>query len=390
MARYNLEKTKKDNIYKYQNAAGETKYAYRYKYYDKLQNRQEKSKYGLPSELAAERALINVKADILDGNEDFVKSDNYKLMDWMEIWMAANEKVWRIGTYELYKRNIERHILPSIGKMKLNKITNMIMQRELINPLIEKGMSQRTIINISRIVTTALNSAVEERIIKDNPVTRLDFGKANGKRDIKYLSEQELKLFLKIAHDYDPTTYYTVFLTLGMSGMRKGELAGLRWSDIDFQNHTITIERTRINNKVGPPKSDNGYRTIHVNRILIDQLKKYKTWCIQCKWEKNMHLVKDDYVFIDRHHFTPIGVGYVNDALVALLDNCPKGFPTITPHGFRHTYTSILIANKVPLVSVAKIIGDHPATVMNVYAHSLAQTEEETVELFNHFNVVDN
>lgn len=387
MARYKMTKTKKDSIYKYKDAAGNTKYAYRYKFYDKFQNRQEKSQQGFSTEQDAERALIEVKADILDGNESYVTSANYTLIDWLTIWMDANKTNWRIGTYELYERHIRLHISPLIGKMKLTKITNMVMQRDLINPLIEKGLSQRTLKSVGRIVIAALNSAVDERIIRNNPVTKLDYGKFNGKKDSNYFSEEELKLFLNYVYKTEPTSYYTIFLTLGMSGIRKGELAGLRWSDIDFENNTITIERTRANKKVGPPKSDNGYRTISINKILINQLKKYKVWCIQNKWEKQMTVEKDSYVFIDRYKFTPISDTYVNDALDYLLDKCTYDLPRITPHGFRHTFASILIANKIPVVSVAKIIGDHPTTVMNVYAHSLSRVEEETVELFNHFNI---
>ncbi|MEK4628070.1 tyrosine-type recombinase/integrase [Solibacillus sp. FSL R7-0682] len=387
MARQKMIKTKKESIYKYNDATGVTKYAYRYKYFDKFQKRREKTQQGFSTEQEAERALISIKADILDGNESYVESANYTLVDWLQIWVNANKKKWRTGTYELYERHMRIHIIPLIGKVKLNKITNMVMQRDLINPLIEKGLSQRTLKSIARIVLASINSAVEERVIRDNPITKLDFGKLNGKKGDNHFSEEELKIFLNHVYKTEPTTYYTIFLTLGMSGIRKGELAGLRWSDIDFDNNTITVDRTRANKKVGPPKSDNGYRTITVNKILINQLKKYKVWCIQSKWEKQMTLEKDDYVFIDRYKFKPISDTYVNDALDSLLDDCEYDLPRITPHGFRHTFASILIANKVPVVSVAKIIGDHPTTVMNVYAHSLSRVEEETVEFFNRFNI---
>lgn len=387
MARPPMEKTEIKGIYKYKDATGATRFAYRYKFKDRLQKRREKTKMDLPTLEVAERALIAIKADVMDGNQSFVESDNYTLLDWFEIWTDANKDNWREGTIELYERQLRLHIVPLIGKVKLNKVTNMIMQRDLIKPLFKKGLSQTTVKSIVRIVLAALNSAADERVIKENPVTRLNYGKANGKKEDNFFTEDELKLFLEIAHSYDSTTYYTIFLTLAMSGIRKGELAGLKWSDIDFENKTITIDRSRSNEKVGPPKSDNGYRTINVNRILISQLKKYKVWCTQSKWENNKGLDKNDFVFIDRYKANPISNTYVNDALDLLLTDNKYGLPRITPHGFRHTFASILIANKVPVVSVAKLIGDHPTTVMNVYAHSLSRVEEETVEFFNVFNV---
>lgn len=381
MARQKMIKTKKESIYKYKGATGVTKYAYRYKYFDKFQKRREKTQQGFSTEQEAERALISIKADILDGNESFVEFDSYTVSDWLETWIDAKKKHWRPGTLDLYERRIRKHIQPLIGKQKLNKLTNMVLQRELVNPLLEMGLSRQTTKDITRTVISALNSAVEERVIRENPITKVDYGVASKKKSNNYFSEHELNRFLKLAYEYDSTSYYTVFLTLSLSGIRKGELMGLRWSDIDLEKNTITIERSRTNGKIGPPKSDNGYRTINVNQQLITQLKKYKAWCIQKKWTKEKTLEKNDYVFIDRYKFEEIGETYVNDALSRVLKN--SDLPEITPHGLRHTFASILIANKIPVVTVAKIIGDHPATVNNVYAHSLQRTEEETVDLFD-------
>lgn len=380
MARYKMEKTKKDSIYQYIDSNGSTKYAYRYKYYDRLNRRREKSKQGFETSKAAERALIEVKATIMDGGESFVEFDNYTVARWIEMWIDVKKKNWRQGTLVVYQTRLDNHIRPLIGRLKLNKLSNMVLQRELVNPLFNKGLSRKTVQGITRTVIASLNSAVEERVLKENPITRLDYG-TEGKKKENFYNEEQLKKFLKLAKEYDSTTYYTIFLTLALSGIRKGELNGLRWSDIDFDNNKITIERTRSGDKVGPPKSKNGYRTIDVNNVLINQLKKYKAWCAQVKWSKNMKLEKDDYVFIDRYTFTEIGAYYVNEALKRVLQK--TDLPEITPHGLRHTFASILIANKIPTVTVAKIIGDHPATVEQVYAHSFQRVEEETVELFD-------
>lgn len=380
MARQKMKKTKKECIYEYKDLDGKTKYAFRYKYYDYLQNRREKTKQGFNTIVEAERALIEVKADILDGNESFVEYENLTIGQWFNIWLDAKQSRWRQGTYDLYKRRFNSYIEPLIGKKRLNKLTNSVLQKELVEPLFKKGLSRSTVKDIAGTVINALNGAVKERILKENPITELDFGKAT-KKDDNFYNQMQLSKFLKLAYKHDPTTYYTAFLTLAFSGIRKGELAGLRWSDIDFKQNTITIERSRVNSKVGPPKSDNGYRTININENLIVQLKKYKSWCIKKKWSKGNTQKNDDYVFIDRYHGTPIGDTYVNDALEAVLEN--SDLPSITPHGLRHTYASILIANKVPEVTVAKLIGDHPLTLKNVYAHSLQETEQDTVGLFD-------
>lgn len=386
MARQKLEKTKKDCIYWYKDKNGKKLYAYRYKYYDVFKKRREKSKQGFSTELEAERALIELKAEILDGNEKFVENNNMTFSKWFQIWSDAKKTSWSDGTYDLYKRHFKKHIDPKIGKAKLNSLTNMYVERELVKPLIKEEFARNTIACILGIVTAALNSAVNERIIKESPLTNIDISAAPLEKKENFLNQKDLEKLLKYTYEYDPTTYYTSFLTLALSGIRKGELAGLRWNDIDFKKHAITILRSRSNKKLGPPKSDNGYRSIVVNKVLIEQLKRYKAWCAQVKWSKGTTLKDDDYVFINRYTYEPISDTYLNDALDAIFEERPD-LPKITPHGLRHTYSSILIANKTPVVTVAKLIGDHPTTVNNVYAHSLKEAEVQTVELFNHLQV---
>lgn len=381
-----MNKTKKDGIYWYKDKNGKKQYAYRYKYYDVFKKRREKSKQGFNTELEAERALIELKAEILDGNESYVENDNMTLSKWFKIWANAKKTNWSPGTYDLYKRHFNLHIEPKIGKVKLNKITNMYIERELIKPLISQGLARNTIKIILNIINASLNSAKTERIIKENPITNIDISAAPISKKDNYFNEKDLEKFLKYTYEYDPTTYYTAFLTLALSGIRKGELAGLRWSDIDFKRNAITILRTRTNKKLGPPKSENGYRSVAINSVLTDQLKRYKAWCAQVKWGKGKMLKEEDYVFINRYTYEPISDTYLNDALDVIFEKHPE-LPEITPHGFRHTYSSILIANKTPVVTVAKLIGDHPSTVTSVYAHSLKEAEIQTVELFDHLEV---
>lgn len=381
-----MNKTKKESIYWYKDKNGKRMYAYRYKYYDVFKKRREKSKQGFRTELEAERALLELKAYILDGNEAFVENDNMILSKWFAIWTEAKKTNWRSGTYDLYQRHFKIHIEPRIGKVKLNKITNMYIERELIKPLITQGLFRNTIKSIIGLLNAALNSAKTERIIKENPITNIDISAAPISKKDNFLNEKDLEKLLKYTYEYDPTTYYTAFLTLAFTGIRKGELAGLKWQDISFKDNTITIKRTRVNKKVGPPKSDNGFRTIEANRMLFDQLKKYKAWCAQVMWSKNKTLKDDDYVFINRYTYEPIAETYLNEALNAICEE-HTDLPEITPHGLRHTYSSILIANKTPVVTVAKLIGDHPATVNNVYAHSLELAEKQVVQLFDQLQV---
>lgn len=381
VARVKYHKTKKDGIYWYVDSKGKKKYAYRYRYYDRFNKRREKSRTNFNTEKEAERALIEIKANVLDGNDRYVENDHLTVGQWMEIWMESKKNTWRPGTYIHYQESYNNHIKPLIGHLKLKKLTNLTVQRELIDKLVEKGLRRPTVEGICKIFLAAVNAAVDEEILLRNKIKKLDFSAASVRTRENFYTEEELRVFLECAKDNDPFTRYTAFLTLAMTGMRKGEMMGLTWKDIDFEKRTITIDKARTRTGLGPPKSDNGYRKIPLNDELEKQLKKYRTWCIQKKWSLDKPFKETDYVFITVKGARPIGLTYMEDAIDHI---CEKyRLKRISPHGLRHTFASILLSKKVPLKTVADILGDHPNTVIRTYAHSYKNTENEAMEILN-------
>lgn len=381
MPRVKYNKTRKDNIYWYIDSDGNKKYAYRYRYYDRNGKRREKTKTGFDSEKAAERALIKVKADILDGNDQYVEYDKLKVEQWMEMWLESKKNSIRPSTYILYEKHTRNHIIPCLGHYRLTKLTKMTVQIELVNKLIAQGYIKTTIKIICTVFLAAINAAVEEGILQKNNFKKLDISNARTNNKQNFYTKQELRHFLKIVKENDPYTRYTVFLTLAMTGIRTGELRGIKWKDIDFDKKTLRINKQRQGKKEGPPKTDNGYRDIPLNKELEKQLKKYRAWCIEKKFSMGKKLKEDDYVFITVREGEPIGQYYVKEALKCLRKK--YDFKYITPHGFRHTFTSLLLAEKTPLKTVAELVGDTPATINSVYSHSFRSTEVEAIETFN-------
>ncbi|WP_280528657.1 tyrosine-type recombinase/integrase [Bacillus sp. J14TS2] len=84
-------------------------------------------------------------------------------------------------------------------------------------------------------------------------------------------------------------TNFTLIFPLAYTGFRKGEAFDLQWKNIDFKDHTITVERTRDNKGVRTPKTKRSYRTIYIDNILVKQLKEYKTWCKKTKLSYGLH-----------------------------------------------------------------------------------------------------
>lgn len=383
MARYKMTKTKKDCIYWYKDSDNKKKYAYRYKYYDRNNKRRETTKSDFPSEQAAERALIEVKANILDGNDRLVENAHLTVAQWMEKWFELKKSVWRPGTYIHYQESYKNHIKPLIGHHKLQKISKTTVQRELIDKLVSYGLKRPTVQGVFRVFKSAISTAITEEILLRDRFKQMDFSAAPTSDKENYYSKEELEEFLVCVKENDPTTRYSSILTLAMTGMRKGEMMGLTWNDLDFKNKTIKIDKARTRTGLGPPKSDNGYRTLRMNDELYTQLKKYKAWCIKEKWERSLTHKDSDYVFISRQGCRPIGLTYVEDVFDMICNKYE--LRRISPHGLRHTVASILLSSGETLVTVAKVLGDDPNTVLKEYVHSFEKDEIRSIELMNQF-----
>lgn len=381
MAREQYFKTKKEHIYHYKNSRGEKRFAYRYKYYDNNKVRNEKSGKDFLTEKDAERALIEVKADILDGHVTYIQNSNQSLADWMNRYRDIRSKRWKISTLTHYNESINNHVIPLIGHNKLTKLTNLIIQEEFVDELLDKGLKKATIRNILRILNAALNYAVKTEILKRNPITELNFDEAKEVERDQYYSEEELNDFLSAVKQDGSPTRIALFTLLAMTGMRRGEAMALYWSDIDFVEKTISITKTRDRYGERDPKTKRSIRKVHINDVLATELKVYYNWTVKEKWKRSIEPKNGDVVFITVKGLRPIADCYTKDAMAHISNK--YHIRRIKTHGLRHTFASILLSRNVPLITVAEMLGDHPNTVNNIYAHSLVKKETEASDLLN-------
>src|SRR5699024_10920930 len=142
----------------------------------------------------------------------------------------------------------------------------------------------------------AINSAVRDDVITENKFKRVQI-KEKKQRD-NYLTAEELKQFLEYAKKIGNITQWSLTLLLAYSGMRKGEALALKWSDISFENRTVSIEKTRDSISTREPKSYTSYRTIELDPLVLNQLEKYEKWCIKTKLSYGLQHKTNDYIFI--------------------------------------------------------------------------------------------
>lgn len=373
-----LTKSKKDpELFFYKNAKGTKLWSYRHRYYDSLGNRREKSKQGFKTENEAYRALLEVKTNILNGDVKRVENSNLTVGEWLDIWFETHKNEWKITSQQQRENAIKHQMKPLLGKYKLAELDKTTYKRVFINALLEK-YKPSTVELFHRLFKVAVNAAVDDEIIPRNRFNKISINQAEEADN--FLTAQELKSFLNSAKDLENITNYTLILLLAYTGLRKGEALGLKWNNIDFDNKTLTVERTRDNKGARDPKTDNSYRTILIDDELITQLKKYKKWCRELLISFGRHLTEDDYVFLSYQTGKPI------------TDNTPKysvdrivkktGSKRITPHGLRHSHATILIGQRIPVKVIADRLGNTPQMILDVYGHTFKDLEEESVSAF--------
>ncbi len=355
---------------------------YRHRYKDSLGKRKEKKKSGFKTEKTALKSLLDVKAAILNDGSNYVEKDNITVSQWVDTWYDTQSHSLEVSSLEQRKRVIDQQIKPLIGKHKLSKLDRATYIREYINKLHEKFQTSTVQLH-HRIFNIAINAAVDDEIIPRNRFTNIPFEKSE--RLENFLTPGELNVFIATAKRYLNITRYTIVLLLAYSGIRHGELLGLKWGNINFEDNTLTVNATRDHHGYRKPKTANSYRTIRIDEVLIKQLLKYQKWCIATKMEYGMQLDKEkDFVFIteDNEPCSQEVLRLTFNNVYRKLKADDVKIKRITPHGMRHTHATSLINNGIPPRTVADRLGNSVEMVYTIYAHSFKEMEDKAVSVF--------
>ena len=256
-----------------------------------------------------------------------------------------------------------------------------------------KQYSIETIRGHRRVLRTIFNEAIRYEWITKNPICGTKIS-VNSDSSLKSVQEKEvfsfkeaqefLRLLDELPYEYINKKISIKFMLL--TGIRIGELCGLRWSDIDFEKHIVHIKRNRQHNpEFGTyeklPKTKNSIRDIPLPDDLIKDLLEYKDWFRIC--DKDFDDKLDEYYINVNIYRQPIYPGVTG----IWLKNFEKkhGLKEITCHGLRHTYCSLLLSQNIPIQTVSKYMGHSDSTVtLKVYTHFIPDTQEKVVYALNH------
>ena len=311
---------------------------------------------------------------------DITKAGKYTVGAWMDEWFENYAKVKvRPSSHQTYRGYIDNHIKPNIGKIPLEKLTSLELQK-LYKKLLEKGrverieskgqskgLSPKTVRNIHQIIASAMKLAKEQEIVGSDPTEGCALPKLERK-EMQTLLVEQLASFLREAKESGVFEFYYVELA---TGLRRGELLGLKWEDIDLEKGNLRVKRqvARINGEVteAPLKTKNAYRTLPLAEDTIAVLKQQKKKVGSSHW-----------VFP-----SPTGGPISPDSVLHMLHRVLKraGLPRVRFHDLRHTFATLALQNGVDIKTVSGMLGHFSAGfTLDTYAHVTTAAQKEAAK----------
>lgn len=333
---------------------------------------------------------LNLKAKTINGYEKLMpfiinELGHMKLSDLRPTHLNGfYKKVIKRGNIAIEKRikNLKEEI-EIITKQKPNskKLIRLRKEYEQIQP---QPVSSSTVKAYHRVLSSMLEKAVQWEVIDSNPAKKADPPKVKQK-EAGYLEEEDARKLLNLI-DNQPIQFKTMIALYLFSGLRRGELLGVWWSDIDFKNEMVSIKRAVYYTKnkgvyEDLPKNDSSLRSIKLPSIAFDYLREYRKWQVQQRF-----IIGDQWKESDRIFTNDTGEYLFPDTITKRFANFIKkvDLPYITIHSLRHTCANLMIYTGTELKTVSSRLGHSNAvTTQRIYSHAFQSADEKAAENLN-------
>lgn len=329
--------------------------------------------------------------------DGYMNLTNMTLDDWYNVWIENYKKdIVRANTCKNYETNYRIRIKSRLGKKRLEDITSLDCQR-LMNELYDSRKYAYGTLNQTKITLHAiLKGAVENRYIVFNPADGLKIKQVEDEEVVerRMLTREEQRLLI----DGLRGNFHEIPLLLILeTGLRAGELGGLKWEDIDFENRQIHVKRTLLYSKAkggfyfGPPKSKHSVRDIPMTEVAYDLLKRQNIvqkkmqlksldWTDEDKY-RNLVFTSNTGHAIGQSHLRLCLCRVVNDINLELKARDKQPMEAIYPHALRHTFATRCIENGMQPKVLQKIMGHSTLSVtMDLYVHVTDESKKNEMK----------
>jgi integrase len=297
-----------------------------------------------------------------------------------ERWLPSREMTLRRSTIESYRINVNRHVLPTLGARQIQQVTVDHLDR-LYTQLVKSGLSPKTVRNVHVLLHKALKDAVRKNLIARNPAEAADPPKASrdGREEMHTWTPAELRAFFEGLASHRLLAAYVLSAT---TGMRRGEVLGLRWVDIDVKRRSLFVNQTvlSVNYEVfiGQPKTEHSRRRVTLDPETVEVLLAHRD-----RQGAERRLLGADYddigLVFAREDGTPIHPDYFSqtfDRTVARL-----GLSRIRLHDLRHTHATLGLAAGIPVKVISRRLGHATAAfTQDVYMRVIPELEYDAAD----------
>lgn len=350
-------------------------------------------KKGFKTEKEAKLHEARKKLEIADGTYQKMSDDVFKTiyLDWLPTYRNRVQET----TYQRTEDIFRLHILPVFGEKSISKITPVQCQ----NAINKWAETYTNIKQLKSYTSQIFEHAIFSELLQRNPMLNVKLPKREKKESDNFFSLDELKFFMEVLHKEEPLKHILIFQLLITTGVRKGELSALRWSDIDFDEHLLYIGKSyaTVRNKDSSSKRktvrvQKDTKNITSKRILpvdsqtIEMLKKWKKEQALELLQFGINTKRKDqliftYINADGKVNQPLHADYSNNIMRKLEKKYQ--FKHVTIHGLRHTHATLLLEGGASIKETQDRLGHKNAeTTLNTYSHVTEKAQRNAVDKF--------
>lgn len=380
-------------IKKYTTKNGETRYLFQtYLGIDPITGKERRTtRRGFKTMKEAKQAERNLLLDVEENGLPSNQSGGFQdptFEELAQLWLENYKTTVKPSTFENVKSKVEKMTEEHFKEMKLKKITVAYCQKIVI----ELSKSYVLYNHYLSVINRIFKYAVLMDILDSNPFDKVIKPKSKQtQRKGNFLTKEELKEFLKLAQNTTLSYFFPLVHLMSYTGLRQGEALGLKWSDIDFENKKITVNKTAVRIKekqtLQTPKTKNSKRVISIDSATLSILKSWKKDQIKIYFKNGKHFEgEENFIFTNQraewvhiHNFIRYFKRFIADHKIK----------PITPHGLRHTHASLLFSAGVEPKNISDRLGHSTVQItLDLYTHITEEQRTDTVEKLLEFMVI--
>lgn len=380
-------------IKKYTTKNGETRYLFQtYLGIDPATGKERRTtRRGFKTMKEAKQAERNLLLDVEENGLPSNQSDGFQdptFEKLASLWLENYKTTVKPSTFENVQSKVEKMTEEHFKELKLKKITVAYCQRVVI----ELSKSYVLYNHYLSVINRIFKYAVLMDVINSNPFDKIIKPKSRQtQRKGNFLTKEELKEFLKLAQNTTLSYFFPLVHLMSYTGLRQGEALALKWSDIDFENKKITVNKTaaRIKEKqtLQTPKTKNSKRVISIDSATLSILKSWKKDQIKIYFKNGKHFEGDEnFIFTNQrgewvhiHNFIRYFKRFIAD----------HKLKPITPHGLRHTHASLLFSAGVEPKNISDRLGHSTVQItLDLYTHITEEQRSDTVDKLLEYMVI--